>query len=350
MLDTLIPELTIDDVRPYLKDQAALSLLSLAEGEIKDFPNVFVRSNSVAVSRAYALALSPSPSLSLSKPSYQTTSVEGVRSCASHFEVIIHNGNLIEATEYCAGICKVGSCYYRSENRHTFLIYIMSPLGKGRAACLRALLLDHQANAWFVVISNPDTPVCTAIRETCTVINLCKFDLERFAIDRNLLLGGSRDPLDLLISAQREAGKEKEVAMLDAFVRARFNAMLNSWNSKAKDREKEPYQEQLKDFCVRIGASCIPIKRLGFSILSSYLHCLASKEENGKEEKDKQHELLHLVTKMEHMCRISSKQIFALEYYIDACIRCIAFSPPSCSSSCSSCSSCSTSSNNSKSP
>ena len=275
-----------------------------------------------------------------------STTVEGVRSCPSHFEVIIHNGNLIEATDYCATVCKVGPMNQnknKNQNqRHTFLIYITSPLGKGRAACLRALLLDHPLNAWFIVIANPDTPVSAAIIETCSVINLCKFDLDRFASDRNLgvVEGKGKDPLDLLIAANRKSAAERATegatdSMLDTFVRARFNSMLQSFiatglcfkGGKGCKECKDPYQEQLKDFCIRIGASCIPIKRLGFSILSSFSFSFSqtdSSKEKENEKEDLHIQLLHLVTKMEHMCRISSKQIFALEFYIDACIRCIA--------------------------
>lgn len=337
MLDSLIPELTIDDVRPYLKDQAALALLSLSQSvDGGDFPNVFIRSNSVAVSRAYALAICMPLSKKKDKAKlfnqYQaiqlpglSTTVEGVRSCPSHFEVIIHNRNLIEATDYCTTVCKVGPMNKNQKQRHIFLIYITSPLGKGRAACLRALLLDHPLNAWFIVIANPDTPVSAAIIETCSVINLCKFDLDQFASDRNLdsFKEKGKDPLNLLIAANRQSATERATdSMLDTFVRAQFNSMLQSFVAMGQGKGgkgcKDPYQEQLKYFCIRIGASCIPIKRLGLSILSS------SSIGSSKEKEKVYIQLLHLVTKMEHMCRISSKQIFALEFYIDACIRCIA--------------------------
>lgn len=293
-LSSYIPTLTREDVIPYLTGDAARRLVELPAHARADLSNVYLRSNSCAVCKVYALALIEHPVTTVI-----ATQVSGVRSSPSHFEMTLTNTNLSDVIEFCVDVCQQKRYEGNQAKRHVFLLSIVETLKLSKFAALRSLLFDFQNTSWFILMSYPDVPIPRCLIDTCSIINLCPFDLDRFKRAKGITshAGRSTDPIDIIL-----LNHFTKKTALDTFVGSRMDELVRG--------TRDTYQERLKDFVIKVGASCVPVHTLSHLLL-----------EWGRQTQVDLPRLITLLAAMEHTCRISSKQIFALEYYIDAIVK-----------------------------
>ena len=155
------------------------------------------------------------------------------------------------------------------------------------------------------IVSSCGCFVDARIRNMCIMVNL-EFDIRKLIgeVEKNesIIKQCEGDPVNamLLLHVDRLGDSCGAISSLGAFV-CKYITNLE----KIQNGNMLEYSKVLREFCIRLGAACVPIHVVAKEILQIY----------------KSYEIISLLAEMEHCCVTTSKNLFALQYYIDLIIR-----------------------------
>jgi hypothetical protein len=194
--------------------------------------------------------------------------------------------------------------------RHVIVMNIVDKLKSNIALAIKSIINKYTNNALFIVRNDNGVHIDEHLVASCLTVRLV-FDHELFAADFANATGKKittfTDPMNMCIALDLPAGADLDP--LQHFVSHHMTHMLNLLAKG--DTTVDTYGKALRDFCIKVGASCIPIATLG--------HCiLAWLEKRGNVDVS---DYVGSVAQMEHMTKCVTKPLFALELKIDEIVQ-----------------------------
>ena len=321
IIEKALKLITEDVVLTHLTNRYAIELLK-NDVEMYDMPHIFLKGSSTVVKNVYTSLLAKKmtqpfrqhqpnqPYLSNSSQTRTQPLVPldpekpFIKGNAIMFKIDVCNGNIHESIKFIQGILRQRSLL---GPRHVVAINIVDVLKHNPMLAIKSVL-DESENVFFIVTGSSSCFIDQRILHVCTQIRM-DFDIERFKFNLNNGTVGtvgtvvSSDPLDIILLYY--SASPFESTSLEKFIHKNL-ANLSQLLKKDKTTVLV-YGKALRDFCIRIGASCVPISTVCHHILSF----MPSQSPF----------LLDLVAEMDNMCALASKHIFALEYFMDLIVK-----------------------------
>jgi hypothetical protein len=288
-------------IESYVADPLARAFLS--SSTIDDLPPLLLKSSSCPMSLCFIRRMckiahggkEPLPLLELQ---------EGVLSNVYMFHVNLSNQHSFDMFEFVTNsVQQKRPC--GDASRHIVVFNIVDKLRHAVCLGIKSIVSKWSSNALFIIRNDGGyflPLVVTAMFQIVRVSTSCC----SFAKDFEHALGGKKlplvdkDPMNMCIALEG-------VAPFDAL--QRYVYMTMDKLGANVDKPINVYGKLLRDFCVRIGASCVPVATIAMHILE---------KETNVEYKQ---ELVSILARMEHGCAIVSKPIFTLELEIDRIVR-----------------------------
>ena len=306
----------------YITSQLAIKLISVGD-EPCHIPNMVVRSSSCAVSLAFIRRLVVKlHGLDLKNhvhaPLVPIEPSSPIQNNAFMFHIDISNQHPRIAYDYIVNVCQQKTL---KATRHLIIINIVENLKKAIALAIKSIMNKYIGNALFVIRNDGGFHIDEHLLNSCQLVRLC-LDHVLFARDlvnvvatatatvhktdaTSLSLSSHRDPINMCIALELEGTAFLNVDPLLEFVIHHMDTMVESLSSPTSTLES--YGKTVRTFCIKVGASCVPIATVASHILTWTLR------HHGELYVD----VLNILTTMEHATKCVSKPIFALEHNIN---------------------------------
>ena len=293
-----------DLVQTHLIHKLAKRLCS-NEILLDDFPPIFLQSKSRVVNSIFASRLAKHVTGTLTGTLTGThdmipldEEIPFIKGNTLCFQIDICNSNIHDCVAFIKSTCTQKSMI---GSRHVVILNIVDALKRNPSLAIKSIIEFFSFNAFFIV-SSCGCFVDARIRNMCTLVNL-EFDIRKLIGEQNesIIKQSEGDPVNamLLLHVDRLG----DPCSLAAFVRKYITNLEKI--QKIQNGNMLEYSKVLREFCIRLGAACVPIHVVAKEILKIY----------------DSYDIISLLAEMEHCCVTTSKNLFALQYYIDLIIR-----------------------------
>ena len=245
-------------------------------------------------------------------PALSKHTIEGVFSNAYMFQIEMRNHHMVELFDFISNLCEQRRP--EGDKRHIVVINLIDKMKPGTVLGIKSILTRFSTSAIFILRNDACVYIAESIKSIVQQIPLVfdylsefKTDFERVASIKLPLIEYCNDPMDYCIMAESPGTK---FDALQTFVGAHMNKLNN-----AIDQPLDVYSKVLRDFCIKIGAACVPISAIAIEILKWFRLLEESKRENKIQNNGKSNmtEILHILAEMEHGAAIVTKPLFVLE-------------------------------------
>jgi len=211
------------------------------------------------------------------------------------------------------------------QKRHIIILNRIERMPEHMESALRNILENFTKNTLFVIVANETGRLNETIKSRCMIVNcninmdkICRLFLESIDIKlldsfvndpvgrRRVLMHCDNDPINLAILCELDNPMQYK-GHLYCLIDSGINAMIVSY----KKQDLLEYSQRLRDFAIKIGAACVPIKDVAVQLLE-YAHVYWY---------EKIPDVVECLTDMEHASNLVNKHIFVLENYIDKIVR-----------------------------
>lgn len=296
--DTMLQVLD-SKIESYVTDP--LSRAFLSSSTIDDLPPILLKSSSCPMSLCFIRRMGKIAHLKEPLPLLELQ--EGVLSNVYMFHVNLSNQHSFDMFEFVTNsVQQKRPC--GDASRHIVVFNIVDKLRHAVCLGIKSIISKWSSNALFIIRNDGGyflPLVVTAMFQTVRVSCSSSFveDFERALGGKKLPLV-DQDPMNMCIALEGVAPFDA----LQNYVYMTIDKLVAN-----VDKPINVYGKLLRDFCVRIGASCVPVSTIAMHILE---------KETNVENKQ---ELVSILARMEHGCAIVSKPIFTLELEIDRIVR-----------------------------
>ena len=185
-------------------------------------------------------------------------------------------------------------------DRHIIVINIIEQLRDTVALALYSVINSYSNTTLFIVVNGSAQPITRSLQNLLLSVHL-DFDMELFKKDfesqsiLDLCIGDS-DPLNLCIQMETKLTLKD---FLGDYVRVKLDLL------KSATTTQTVYYNELRNLVISIGAGCVPVPRLCEILLQWHA--------DG--------ESVAILAEMEAALRITTKELFGLEHYINRFIQ-----------------------------
>ena len=230
----------------------------------------------------------------------------------------------------CQAIKSLGSHVSYTTKRHIIILKNMSNMPDLMDYALRNILEDFIKTTLFILVTDNLSKINETIRSRCMIVNT-NISIQKMMDLASILVSQTRpdvyqikdlDLYDLLKHANFDIislsiilefnSPTQYTGHKSAFVINKLDELVCSLSSKSVTYLQ--FAEKLRDFVIRIGASCIPIKSICKDIVAYVV----------KNKPVMIHDIVPIIADMEHMSQKVNKSIFVLEGYIEKIARLLA--------------------------
>lgn len=284
-------------------------------------PNMVVRCSSCAVSLAFirriVVKLHGLDIHHVHLPLLPIEPSSPIQSNAYMFHVDISNQHPRIAYDYIVNVCQQKTL---KAKRHLIVINIVENLKKAIALAIKSIINKYIGNALFVIRNDGCFHIDEHLLNSCQLVRLC-LDHVLFAgdlvaataavataaVDKTvaLSLSSHRDPINMCVALELQGTPFLNVDPLLEFVVHHMDTMVESLSSPTSTLES--YGKTVRTFCIKVGASCVPIATVASHILTWVL----------RHHGELYVVVLNILTNMEYATKCVSKPIFALEHNIN---------------------------------
>ena len=238
-------------------------------------------------------------------PLQQNASDEGIKSNAFMFQIDLRP----RLFDFVRNLCQ----QKRPDNRRHVVVFTMTDkLKHATALGLKSIMSRFASNAVFILRNESGFHVPEVVQAVLQPVHLI-LDARAFCVDFGSLIGNLdlnfnaqsfSDPMNICIAASAPPG-----VTFDGLERFVAESMRRLVELRGAGAPIDVYGRALRDFCIKIGAACIPIATVAAEILKW------SDGDGGR--------LIHTLARMDHGAAVASKPIFVLEQAIDEVVNLI---------------------------
>jgi hypothetical protein len=194
-------------------------------------------------------------------------------------------------------------CQQKSHvGKHVIVMNIVDQIKPNFALAIKSIINQCIESCVFILVNNKGVNVSSALKEICLVASL-KIDHDMFTndffrlINMDVCVFNQTDPLNICMLAEHP---NVSIDYLEKFVKLNMDNIIAC-------KTLESYGKSLRIFCIKIGASAIPISNVVIEIIN-YIGPRMNAE------------IMQLLTDMEYETKKTNKYLFALEYKIDCVV------------------------------
>jgi len=229
------------------------------------------------------------------------------------FHVDVSNNIIKDVSDFVLNTCQQKAV--NGGGRHLIVINIVDKLKTNVALAIKSIINKYTNNALFIIRNDNGHYIDQHIFTSCQIVRLT-INHELFHSDFRKAIGleetattsGYTDPMNMCIAFEYQA----DVDPLSTFVNHHMDNLINTLSNPTST--VDTYGKALREYCIKVGASCISIATLGHYMITWM-------QNNSVIDNELATDIIHEIAMMEHMTKCVTKPLFALEHHVDEIIQ-----------------------------